>query len=1090
MGTGKKQYEISTNQVHRSKQEEEEENAVYLPVEEVITEQDNAPLEEQAQLPLKNTQFQTAYFKLIFEGQKRLRGAVSGKPVSVVQLALNDLEGITPVAVTGMYDVATMQAVSQLQEAAGFSGEEINGIFDGATLAALDEKLAVSQQTTEEVPFLASYKDLQIPRGSTLYVKIIHNWGGVFHFIKTGTTSIPIPGERFKTGSNKPKAVTFYAEGRNKKFYIAVVPGEGSEYVPKWSDISPDPAQEAQAAAEESGQAPGGGTTAAAPQAAQTSDSGSSGSTESMDKYFTHTWQVDQFGQESLFVWEVGQDKKYNSFSAANNYIMEQLKKPDHDPRFDQFKKRPTYSDMSKYPKWGAPTYWFKKTVGWDNKDTDDVAGDTSDLAEFRTAKGQKDGTGFFLSMWLFDPNYGKKEPEPAPKKADNFADFAGLERNDRGKITGHPGVKLHSKPGHSFKTGIVISHGSTVTVVAESDPSSPGFVYVITADGKKGWIPERYISKQPGDPRAKMHRILKDETLQGLMEEYYKDYEISTGNDYRIIAMAVYLYNKGRKPSPYLMDEPDRDFWDETRDFVDGDMAENRRIYQSIKLKEGHHIWLPSKEMIDQMKSLGQIETRPEWMNNAIGFTKGVAGFVVGVVEGFLLGLWEMIEGLYDMGVMIGETIKKLLTGELFDQISEMWEAFKQIDEAKLKEMIDGIGDMIGEAANGFMKKWNHGSPYERWRFRGDIVGRIVLEVLLAIFTGGAGNVAKIMGYIGKVAPKLFKVLSKILKTVEKVNPGNLLKKRRGIDLDKKPDIDPKYKQIQGSDVDAHYLKNKKRLDKEAYDDADPSFRDKKDQHSLDKLQALGMAKAIEEMYDAMDPGLPIGAVIKILDAAITVQGVHFKYRKLGPGHYMIRMIGSDSEVDDHTTSTEESSDGSPRGNASLLDDSGRFVDEATENNYQNYIARKNREGKPARDRLEWKEERDYWLNDSPMARGNNFNKKASREKWYDADELHLENGKRLDSYNLDPPEIISRKATNLDQIELETFESYLKELKKKYAPGTEIRSNKYPRLDGKKLEGKLILEIPDSNAGLSNISDFQDIAKRYDIELRFSPE
>lgn len=61
-----------------------------------------------------------------------------------------------------------------------------------------------------------------------------------------------------------------------------------------------------------------------------------------------------------------------------------------------------------------------------------------------------------------------------------------------------------------------------------------------------------------------------------------------------------------------------------------------------------------------------------------------------------------------------------------------------------------------------------------------------------------------------------------------------------------------------------------------------------------------------------------------------------------------------------------------------------GKFIDELLEADYQKYLTRKSKQGKAPKDRLEWKESRDYWLNDSPMARGNKFNKKAWKENWY----------------------------------------------------------------------------------------------------------
>lgn len=168
-----------------------------------------------------------------------------------------------------------------------------------------------------------------------------------------------------------------------------------------------------------------------------------------------------------------------------------------------------------------------------------------------------------------------------------------------------------------------------------------------------------------------------------------------------------------------------------------------------------------------------------------------------------------------------------------------------------------------------------------------------------------------------------------------------------------------------------------------------------------------------------------------------------------------------------------------------------GKFIDELLEADYQKYLTRKSKQGKAPKDRLEWKESRDYWLNDSPMARGNEFNKKAIDNDWYDFNEVHLENGKRLDSYDPDLGEIVSRKATDLESIELSTFESYLKEMKNKYSTGTKIRSNKYPDLDGKTLEGKQILEIPESNKNFDKIQDYIDLAKnKYNIEIRFKPE
>lgn len=54
----------------------------------------------------------------------------------------------------------------------------------------------------------------------------------------------------------------------------------------------------------------------------------------------------------------------------------------------------------------------------------------------------------------------------------------------------------------------------------------------------------------------------------------------------------------------------------------------------------------------------------------------------------------------------------------------------------------------------------------------------------------------------------------------------------------------------------------------------------------------------------------------------------------------------------------------------------------------------------------------------------------------------------------------------------------------------GTKIRSNTYPQLDGMELNGQYILEIPATNAMLSDIDYYKKIAEEYDVILRFTEE
>ena len=71
-----------------------------------------------------------------------------------------------------------------------------------------------------------------------------------------------------------------------------------------------------------------------------------------------------------------------------------------------------------------------------------------------------------------------------------------------------------------------------------------------------------------------------------------------------------------------------------------------------------------------------------------------------------------------------------------------------------------------------------------------------------------------------------------------------------------------------------------------------------------------------------------------------------------------------------------------------------------------------------------------------------------------------------------------------------MDTFERYLKELRDKYPPGTKIRSDTNRQIDGQKLRGRQILEIPASNKNFEKIKNENLAREKYDIELRYREE
>lgn len=152
-----------------------------------------------------------------------------------------------------------------------------------------------------------------------------------------------------------------------------------------------------------------------------------------------------------------------------------------------------------------------------------------------------------------------------------------------------------------------------------------------------------------------------------------------------------------------------------------------------------------------------------------------------------------------------------------------------------------------------------------------------------------------------------------------------------------------------------------------------------------------------------------------------------------------------------------------------------GEFLDDVVEEVAEQIQDIVEREGR----RLDW--ERIKAL----FQRGNNFNKKGYAK--YDYNEIVLGNGKRLDSY-VPGEKIISRKATDIDNIKESTWRSYCQEILNKYRRGTPVNSTSLP--GEPPLSGNYFLEIPLSNQNASNLSRFREIAREYGIDILFLAE
>src|SRR5690606_34640183 len=139
-----------------------------------------------------------------------------------------------------------------------------------------------------------------------------------------------------------------------------------------------------------------------------------------------------------------------------------------------------------------------------------------------------------------------------------------------------------------------------------------------------------------------------------------------------------------------------------------------------------------------------------------------GIAAFVVGLLHGALDSILDIFIGVYDLIVLAKDIIVKLFKGTLVSDAKGLWEEIKKI---KVSDIIDAVG-----------AKWNAPSTWDRWKFRGYVIGYAIVEILLLVFSGGLVTAVKWAGKAGKFG-KLAKYLAELPKVKKFVEAAKLAK-------------------------------------------------------------------------------------------------------------------------------------------------------------------------------------------------------------------------------------------------------------------------------------------------------------------------
>ncbi len=478
---------------------------------------------------------------------------------------------------------------------------------------------------------------------------------------------------------------------------------------------------------------------------------------------------------------------------------------------------------------------------------------------------------------------------------------------NVRAFIIAPSGIRLHETPspidpayssarsgnGHlnSIATKIY-SPGEEVLFIKFSE-NAKGWAFIQTSDGKQGHIERHHIMLLAKNAildnftQAYHYVATQGEGLEQIINTYFATYNFKRGKDRRTIAEALIFLNQssGHSHGLYFKQE-DKGILEKVHsgiiDAHDPWFKKARALYNSVQVPLHTILRIPTPAYIEYLAKIGKLSQRPDLVNEMINVGEiivdvaaGIAGVIVGIIEGFVVGIWDALVGLVDLVSSVIDVIKKLVQGTFIEDLKKMYNVMINLSWEDIKKLGDAIsGGLISQ-----IKNFSQLSAFEKGRVIGKIIGMVLLEVVLAFFTGGAANAAKWAGKLGKFA-KVAKTIAKVGDNV--LGPLNKMNKKL---VDKISDkIPKKYRNKNGK---GDYEGN--------------------DKNNIYRQLLLNQARAMAEVFDAN------GSTLSELKTSLNLSekvypklgNVKWPTKHIRDNVYSIGMVASPEKwVDKHFTS------------------------------------------------------------------------------------------------------------------------------------------------------------------------------------------
>jgi Bacterial SH3 domain len=297
-------------------------------------------------------------------------------------------------------------------------------------------------------------------------------------------------------------------------------------------------------------------------------------------------------------------------------------------------------------------------------------------------------------------------DPDMQPFGFDRTGEPRRETRTERteGLIFVEEGRNLHEQPDSDSPVVRLLGYGTRV-YVHDRDVAG-GWAKVTTARGQEGYVSNSVVKTDLPCPGARLHIVESGQTALRIAGRYFGG-DQEPGHDGRFFVNVLQFVNQ---------------------DSAIGDQHD----WRNVKFKANHSIWIPTPEFAQTLR--GKVDdgsiTNGLWaktrdaVETAVDVAVGAVAFAAGLIQGIVFEVKDIIGGVIDLVGEVVELIKSVFTGEILGNLEDTWNELKSID--------------IRALLQGFLDKWNDENPWDRWRFRGEVIGRVATEVVLAVLSGG----------------------------------------------------------------------------------------------------------------------------------------------------------------------------------------------------------------------------------------------------------------------------------------------------------------------------------------------------------------